>query len=358
MAIYIVLIFYIVLANLLIGNKTDRARKRFCICAFLALFLLQALRSYTVGVDLQAYRITFFNIDGLSFIKSLQYGNSVRMEPALVGIMWIINKLCGSWQVFIVVISLFINAVVCGFAYRNSKNPVIFILIYIGLGLFVFSFSGLRQMCAIAFTMVAYDAMLRKKFISFILSIALACICHISALIMIVMILFYKKRFTFKWFVAFSILMVAIMLFAQQIAKLIVPVIFPRYVNYLNKEYTFGFLGLFLVMTFWLLYAMNYYHKKVKKNNLALFMVAIGACCQSFGNVTTITSRLTFFFIPYFALAFSNSIHSESSVFSSQEKRNLIVLYCIFILLALFLPNILEGYLNVTPYQFFWQNQT
>ena len=313
---------------------------------------MQALRSSTVGIDLDIYHVTFDAIRSRNLFESIAYANGIRMEAGIAIIMKLIGVF-GGWQLFVAVTAIFINTVVCVFAYKESDYPLLFFLLYIGLDLFVFSFSGLRQMYAISICMIAFGFLKNKRYIKFILCVLLASLFHVSALIFLATIFLKLLKFNDIWAIFFILIMLVIMIFAYPIAHFVISIFFPRYINYISDQSSFGLLGIFYILTFILLILMNKTAKGTE-NGFLLFFVAVAACCQMFGNVTTITSRLTFFFIPYVGLSLTNSVNTKS-YFACKTKYFMVLIYALFAIVVFFIPNLINSYLQITPYKFFWQ---
>ena len=89
----------------------------------------------------------------------------------------------GDYQLFISLICLFIVIVFAHFVFRHSPSPVQSFLLYFGLLYFTFNFSALKQSIAMAFILLAVDAVVDRKLFSFLVLTALASMFHFPALI-------------------------------------------------------------------------------------------------------------------------------------------------------------------------------
>ncbi len=89
----------------------------------------------------------------------------------------------GDYQLFISLICLFIMIVFAHFVFRHSSSPVQSILLYFGLLFYSFNFSAFKQSVAMAFILLAVDAVIDRKLFKFLLLTAVASMFHFPALV-------------------------------------------------------------------------------------------------------------------------------------------------------------------------------
>ena len=89
----------------------------------------------------------------------------------------------GDYQLFISLICLFIMIVFAHFVFRHSPSPVQSVLLYFGLLFFTFNVSALKQSIAMAFILLAVDAVIDRKLFWFLILTAVASMFHFPALV-------------------------------------------------------------------------------------------------------------------------------------------------------------------------------
>ena len=89
----------------------------------------------------------------------------------------------GDYQLFISLVSLFIMIVFAHFVFRHSPSPVQSFLLYFGLLFFTFNISALKQSVAMAFILLAMDAVIDRKLFKFLILTLVASMFHFPALV-------------------------------------------------------------------------------------------------------------------------------------------------------------------------------
>lgn len=182
---YVILWLWILIIGFWLLNKhieENRKKKRFLILSFLGMFLLQICRSIHVGADGLVYRKWFLMIDRLSWDKLHKFPYDV--EDGWLWLNKLVSTLGGSYQTLIVVVSLIILVNVAVFIYYNSKDTLLSVCLFMGLGHFLTSMSSLRQYIALGFALNVYTAMGQKKRILAVILAVIALLFHDSSLIM------------------------------------------------------------------------------------------------------------------------------------------------------------------------------
>lgn len=352
MTIYIVLIILIILINLIIGQENKKRKKLSVVLTFLLIFLIQALRDKTVGVDLLPYE-NFFNIISRHTIKENITNNYVSLEIGYIIFNNLILLFTKDFQWFIIITSFIINAIMAWFIYKYSKNVLSTILLYIGLGLFIFSFSGIRQMLAISVCLIAFDFLRKRKYIPWLVCIVIAFSFHKSALVMILSLPLSFIKIKPKHLSIILPIMAIISIWGKSVAIFVVQRFLPSYSEYISGSSTFGMLGIFLAITYCLCLVASYRDEDNNIVHLVRNLALAAAFMQLFGNISPVTGRITFYFVPFLSILIPYSVSKVSSDKKTRDIINLI--YCSFTLFALFVPSMLSGYLNLVPYKFFWQ---
>lgn len=181
---YLVLWIWVLVIGAWQLNKKegDSRKKRFLVFSFFGMFLLQACRSIYVGADGLVYRSWFLIIKNMRWdmLSQFQYGD---VEDGWLWLNKSVSALGGSYQALLVVVSLIILVNVAIFIYYNSKDVLLSVTLFMGLGHFLTSMSSLRQYMAMGFVLNVYTAMSRKKRILALVLAVIAMLFHSSSLI-------------------------------------------------------------------------------------------------------------------------------------------------------------------------------
>ena len=161
-ALYLLLFFL----NAITKNTYTNEEKRktfFCVGAFVAIATMFSLRHQTMGIDLIGdvkkevigYLGAFERINLCTWSEIFSMESFLNYEKGFI----IFNKLVGTIynnkQFFLAVCAVVSTLPIMLYIRRKSDNPLMAVLIYLGLPVFLLSFSGLRQAIAIAITVTS-----------------------------------------------------------------------------------------------------------------------------------------------------------------------------------------------------------
>lgn len=152
----------------------------FIVLSFLQMFLISTFR-WHIGNDYQMYAEGFLKmgIKGFSTLEYLdwEYGFNIYTK--------IIAYFTNNPKIYFGITALICLVPAAIFIYRNSKIPWLSTLLYVNLSFFYCTMNYLRQSMAIAFTLVAWEFMKKRKFLPFLAIILFAATFHNTVLIMI-----------------------------------------------------------------------------------------------------------------------------------------------------------------------------
>lgn len=216
---YLILVLLLmVTAFLLKGNRAHN--KAYVIVASLLLFSIYGLRnSYAIGNDSAGVYLHIFQR-----IQQMTWGEALEYNDVNVG-FFLLNKafaeLFGNdYQLFVSSIALFVTICFGRLIYRYSPNPLQSILYHLGLLLFTFHFSALKQSIAMAFLMLAFDCVMEQKLFRFLLTVILASFFHFPALVFLPAYWFAKLHPGRSYLFLFAIVLLLTYLFRNQIINL------------------------------------------------------------------------------------------------------------------------------------------
>ncbi len=179
---YSVLVVFILGAAIILrGNKAKN--KYFVIVAVLALFVVLGFRdAYTIGNDSSSsYLHEFQRKENESWSDVWNGNENHKFFYMLMKLIYVLTN--GNYQVFIIVVSAFVMIAFGKLIYNYSCDPIQSVLYYFGLLYYTFHFNALKQSLAMSILIFAFDAMMKKKFVRYLIFIFLASMFHFPSIV-------------------------------------------------------------------------------------------------------------------------------------------------------------------------------
>lgn len=126
-----------------------------------------------------------------------------------------------SYDVCIFIIAAFAAVTLGILIYRYSPIPYWSYLMYIAMGFYMFTFSGLKQTIAMGFICISFTYLVEGKFKKFLLWTLIGALFHAPALIFLVVYPISKKKIDWKYAVMILVTVAAIFIFKNQIIDLL-----------------------------------------------------------------------------------------------------------------------------------------
>lgn len=157
----------------------------------IGLILFSGLRTgyNDTGTYLQVYGNVSKNPNWLQEIDWLKIGDN----PGFIFVLGVMTELNLHQAHFIMLFSVFTVGINLWFFHKYSCNIWMSILLFITFAGYTFTFAAIKQCTAMAFCLIATDRAIRKKYISFVIYVLIACLFHPYALMyLIVPFLFFR----------------------------------------------------------------------------------------------------------------------------------------------------------------------
>ncbi len=354
----------------------DRSQKIAGLLFFFIVFLFTGLRSPEVGNDsMQFYQ-------AYTRIKATPWTNytSERYEWGFFALCKVLGMFFPHPQTLFVFTGLIFAFSVFRFIRMYSNNAALSCILFLFLNLWAVYMNLMRQILALCIILFFLDALFHEKRIQFCLGVFIASLFHRSALVCLVMLVFYEKPFNHK-FVIFYVPFTAFCFWKYDWIFTLGTMILHRYEGYRFSQ-AFGasnYFGMFfhaLICLSVLFYGMLLRQGRACKSEKGLtsdFQIYMLLCClfcYILGMRMYILSRLT----PYFTIFYLTWL-GEAEPFVKMEKyplrnipednsnfilKRVYPLETYFIVLAssvyfcivhLFRPE----WQGIIPYRFFWQ---
>ena len=221
MSIFNLLVILLLLAALFFnGNKKES--KHFLFIAFILLFAVMGLRDvYTGGSDAAgSYPVSFQRMADSSWSEISGRGEN-NYNLGFFYLMKLLYDLTGgNYQAYVTILSLFMLFAYIRFIWKYSPSPIQSILFFLGLLYYTFLFDALKQGLAMAVLLFAFDAIIEKKPIRFILLVLLASQFHFPALIFLPAYWVGKMRVGSSYLIVLALLLFITYLFRDQILQI------------------------------------------------------------------------------------------------------------------------------------------
>lgn len=180
MTVYIVVFVVIsICAVASCGRMSQKARDFLYWGCAVVLIVLSAIRDFSVGADTLNYCRGYKDICQLSFGNAMKYG----WEPAYVALNWLLGIFFDDERALLVFMAFFVLLPIFIWIKKESKWPLLSLVIFIGMGMWNSSMFILRQWCAMAILTYSYRYIKERRFLPFALLVIIAMLFHRTAAI-------------------------------------------------------------------------------------------------------------------------------------------------------------------------------
>lgn len=353
MLIYYILIILILLFGSIFDNNKNEKKYIFVICLLLS--IIAGLRHYTIGND----TIIYLN----SFNEILQGGiNAIKISRFEIGynvLVFLFTRMCGSFNLYLFIVSLIINMSFGYFIYKYSKNKTFSFLLFILCRFYFSEFNVLRQMLSLSVLLLSVKYIEERKFTKYLIFMLIAALFHKSILLVIPIYFLYNYKLDLKKEIKIFVLSFFIFLFLNTILTKITS-IFNSYGGYveqfMNSNKLASILSTIICLCIFLFSSLIGKKKKEKEDkidnfvhNIALISVIINLLSIKI----SILDRYAIFFEIFYTILIPNCIRKINNA------KTRLILYIMFfvcflaymLIITYFRPN--WNYIN--PFRFYWQ---
>ena len=351
MTAHIALLVYISICGVLVyaHGITNTANKRFLFLAILGIFLIEALRKYTVGLDTSAYYSSFWHI------KYSTYGRVVgSWEPLYFSMNKFVGLFTDNPQWIIALTSAIILTGLGVFIYENAdEHQSLFwhVFIFVTFRQYFNTMNLLRQCIAMAISCNVYTVLRKdrskKGVFHAILLVIIAILFHNSGIIAVLFFVPFFIEMDRKKF-----------LFGPYIFRLFL-ILYPKYNRYdftvvsvSNSYLLFGAIN--LVLSFLCLIYIDPKDPDNKECYRLLFLVLLSMTTIILQRRNLLMTRLGYYF-EWFIILFVPEIIRR---FRKSPVTRVMIKYFLYLTGWLFfIYSMNNGYIGKgsVPYLFFWQ---
>lgn len=249
--IYLVMIAFL-LGYELTQNKENKRLLFYGACGFLILIFV--LQDYSVSLDIAEYMRQWVAIPDLTFSQMLVH----KFEIGFVLLCWFLERTFESSRMLLVVMGILIMIPFCRSFEEETDNPMLTLMAFVALGMYLHAIIFLRQLAAMAILTFSFRYIRDRKFFPFLLTVLLAMSFHKVAVVFIPLYIIYPLPVS-KWLLllcAAASLLLGI--FGKPIIEFGIAVIYPRYLEYprlTDGGYTLlALLWVVTLLSYWLLH--------------------------------------------------------------------------------------------------------
>ena len=246
--------------------------------------------------------------------------------------------------------------------YKYSKTPLLSIIIYLALPVFLINFSGLRQGIAVAITMYAFRYIKEKKLIPFVIAVLIANSFHSSAIVFLAAYPIYYIK-TQK-----SVVKLGSVLILPFIYIFRVPLfnMMAKLIGEDDTAFSTNAFMLFLFFTLIYIFCLFFEDKENREQIGCRNLFYVACICQIFSGVSHVAMRVGYYFMVYLVLLFpeiivpkvNEKIERIDDRINRREYNNSVIIY-----VAVFVFFLCWGIYSISastwaetnPHYFFWQ---
>lgn len=343
-------IFVIILLSIFFKSDSKKNTARFVFISMLLLFMIFAFRSEKLGGDLERYfrayeKYSVYSWDG---IRKIFFAEDIK-DPTYYFTGWLVSRIFENPQWWLGCIASLFSISTGILIYKESKIPVLSVIMLIALGYLSFCYQGLRQAVAISIILFSYYFLEKRKLVPFIVMVLLASLYHQTALVFLIVYPFSTMKLG-KYHIITAIAAFAIFyLFRNQLLVLMNDVLEDqRYQGYTSGNAKQLTISGFIIQASIFCYNLYSYKKIIKnnKNSLVLYnLVFVGLMFQLYASFIAEMFRISIYF-SIFNIILVPLVTSEQSDY---KNKQIITMILITILLIYTFKD------GLSVYKFFWQ---
>lgn len=271
--IYLVMLVFL-LGYEFSGSKENKRLIYYGACGFL--ILIFTLQDYSVSLDIAEYMRQWEIIPELTFPEMLNH----KFEISYVLLCWLLERTFESDRVLLLVLGCLILFPFCRAYEKETENPMIALMAFVALGMYMHAIIFWRQLVAMAILTFSYRYVRERKLVPFLITMLVAVSFHKVSFLFICIYVVYKIPVN-KWLlIVCGVCSLILGCFSRPIIEFGIDVFYPQYEHfpreYMGGETLLALLWVVTLLSYWLLHdRLN--EPKVK---LPFLMVLIAATIQ------------------------------------------------------------------------------
>lgn len=359
----ILLLVVMIIAVMYACRNETKYNKKICVVTITAVMAcFSGFRSWWMG-DLIKYYTDYINCNGEDWYEYIfeDYTNvGLKLFFRGAGFLGI------SYDVCIFIIAAFFAVALGILVYKFSPSPYWSYLMFISMGFYIFTFSGLKQTCAMGFVIFAMIAILEDNPRRFLIWVIVAGLFHAPALIFLIAYPAAKKKIDIMYFLLLIAIIILVYLFHDQIVELLAEAYYDEERLYVARG---GIGGRLIMMA--LIMAFGIFMRPLRSKDIMFRQIfnlmVLAAVIQYFAMYNNVFTRLADYYYQFIVLFMPLIMESgdHQAVIQPERKheiryftsRSYLMLGIVITLFALWYYNsYIEGSQAILQdFKFFWE---
>ena len=289
---YLLLAAIIALGVLMPQGAKDR--KQYIVIMAVLHSLLSGLRHPHLTGDMQSYRYSYMHMGEYGW-----FSEKVFQGGRNFGFNWLMKFFStlsdGEFQIFLIVVAVFIEVGVAYLVYKYSPLPWLSFLVWNCMGFYVAGFNIVKQSIAMGFIMIAFVGIMEEKPKKFLLFTILAFFVHKPAFIFIPAYYLSKQKFNVRTLIIYICGAAAVFINRNQVVELMQDFYYEEGIIGDSAELgnRFFLIVLFIIAGFALKGFNGKYFSKVAN------LIVVAAVLQMFAGFDNVFTRLTDYYLQF-----------------------------------------------------------
>ena len=304
-----------------------------CSIAYIGLIFLAAFRAPEVGTDTLSYISDYKEIHTFTWKDIMEHYRGYELFYFVCKIFSLFGLPVFIWFAFIEIV--YVSAI-ARLVHKDSTDKIYSIILFITIGLYMFSLAGLKQTMAMGLVLHGFIEMRNKRYIIAVLLSILAFFSHPTAAVFIPAFLLYVCRNTKHFNILLVCLILLLMIGAKYMFASFSNILhlehFERYLS-VEKTYSIWTLLFYILMIIASLPFINNYSKNALYQNEHKFefsCLIIACSLQYLASLSPSLFRLALYYTPFFLVYMPNVFNTHSDVTRKVVKLVLILAVILF----------------------------
>lgn len=292
------LIFVIMIVTMMYASgRKNMLNKKYCVqVVTIILTLFSGFRSWQMG-DLFHYCNSYLECNLPEWKLEFSSNDTIGLQLFL----HYAGKLGISFEGCLFIIAAFVAITLSILIYKYSPSPYWSYIVYLAMGFYIFTFSGLKQSIAMGFIIFAMIAVIERKYVKFIFFVMIATLFHYPALIFLIAYPFANKKIDGLYFIIVGGMVSGVYLFRDQIVQKATEF---YYVDNMTFEATEAIGGKVIVMIAILIFALllRPLHRYDFVYRQVFNIMVLAVIIQTFSVYDNVFTRLADYFFQFVVL--------------------------------------------------------
>lgn len=356
MAVYVILLIIEIIGLVAIPYSRTSNSVKVAVLKFqtLILFVFAALRSNTVGGDLERYLPEFKDVSRITISELVVdgYGNRERIFSIIEKL---ISYISDSDRCFIFFMSLIIIWISYRAIIKHSYHYMLSSFLFLTI-IYCNSLNIIRASITVSIALYMYGSIVNRNLLKFLLLLTVAVLIQRTSIVLLPLYFLYNREIKVKFLavailgsLAFSFVLTGTGLANVLETYFLVNTADGTDLYIVEKSSGLSNMAIFLLgLTIYVLYCL-YKNNQLYKDKIFIFFVntlVVATCLQFFSSIFTLINRLSLFYYSYliFALPYFFTKYKESFPLSIR-----IVVISIFI--AIYISGLMSDVQGIVPYK-------